>query len=56
MLMIRMNIPLQISTGIFVYGKIIEMHTILESNYTVIKLQSNGNSKVKNINKKQFNL
>jgi len=38
MLMIRVNIPLQISRGMFVYGETIQMHTILESNYTVVKL------------------
>jgi len=31
------NVQLQISRRIFVYGEIIQMHTIRESNYTVIK-------------------
>jgi len=31
----------------FAYGKIIQMYTILESNYTVIKLPGNGNFKAK---------
>jgi len=44
MLMIRVNVPLEISRGIFVYGEITEMHTIHESNYTAIKLPHNGNS------------
>jgi len=47
MLMIRVNIPLQISRDIFVYGEIIPMHTIHESSYTVTKLPRNGNSKAK---------
>jgi len=38
MLFIRANKPLRISRGIFVYGEIIQMHTIHESNYTIIKL------------------
>jgi len=33
---------------IFVNGEILQMHTIHESNYTVIKLPRNGNSKAKN--------
>jgi len=32
----------------FVNGKILQLHTIHESNYTVIKLPRNGNSKAKN--------
>jgi len=32
------------------------MHTIHESNYTIIKLPRNGNSKAKMISKKQFSL
>jgi len=56
MLMIRVNVPLQISRGVFVYGEIIQMHTIFESNYTVIKQPRHGNSKAKKINKKQFSL
>jgi len=31
--MIRVNVPLQISSGIFVYGAIIHMRTIYERNY-----------------------
>jgi len=34
MLMIRVNISLQISRDIFVYGEIIQMHKIHENNYT----------------------
>jgi len=30
--MIRVNVPLQSSRGILVYGEITQMHTILESN------------------------
>jgi len=52
MLMIRVKVSLQISRGIFVNGEILQMHTIHESNYTVIKLPSNGNSKTKEINEK----
>jgi len=48
MLMIRVNISLQISRCIFVNDEILQMHTIHESNYTVIKLPCNGNSKAKN--------
>jgi len=51
MLMIRANVSLQISGSIFVHGEIIQMHTIHESNYAVIKLPSNENSKEKKINK-----
>jgi len=47
MLMIHVNIPLQISRGIFVCGDIMQMHTIHESNYAVIKLSRNENSQVK---------
>jgi len=43
--MIRVNRPLEISSGIFVYDEIIQMHTIHENNHTVIKELSNGNSK-----------
>jgi len=32
------------------------MHTILDSNCTIIKLRHNGNFKVKKINKVQFSL
>jgi len=53
MLMIHANVPLQITRDVFVYGGIIKMHTIHESNYTVIKLPRNGNSKAKKINKKK---
>jgi len=48
MLMIRVNVSLQISRCIFVNGEILQMHTIQESNYTVIKLLCNRNSKAKN--------
>jgi len=34
--MIRLNASLQISRGISVYCEIMQMHTIHESNYTVI--------------------
>jgi len=40
--MICVNISLQISRRIFVYGEIIQMHTFHESNSTVIKLPRNG--------------
>jgi len=33
-LMIGVNVPLQMSRGIFVYGEIIQMHTIHEGSYT----------------------
>jgi len=45
---LRVNVTLQISRCICVNGEIIQMRTILESNYTVIKLPRNGNSKAKN--------
>jgi len=51
MLIMRVNVSLQISRGTFVHGEIIEMHTIRESNYTVIKQPCNGNSKAKQVNK-----
>jgi len=54
--MIRVNIPLQISRVIFVYGEIMQIHTIHECNYTVMKLPRNGNSKAKNINRKTIQL
>jgi len=41
MLMIRLNAPLQISRGIFAYGEIIQMYTMRERNYTVIKQPRN---------------
>jgi len=41
------NVPLQISRGIFVYGEIMQTHTIDVSNETVIKLPRNGNNKAK---------
>jgi len=56
MLMIHVSIPLQISGGIFVHGEFIQMHTINESNYTVIKQPHNGNKGAKQIGKKQFSL
>jgi len=49
LLIIRVNDPLQISRGIFVYDEIIQMHTIHECSYTVIKLPYNGNNKMKKI-------
>ena len=52
MLMIRVNIPLQISRGICVYGEIMQMHTIHESNHTVMKLPRNENSKEKKYQQK----
>jgi len=54
--MIRVNVPLQSSRAIFVYGAIIQMHTILESKCTVIKLPLNRNFKAKKINNIQFSL
>jgi len=32
------HVNLQISRGIFVYGEILQMHTILDRNYAVVKL------------------
>jgi len=49
--MIRVNFPLQATVGIFVHDEIIQMHTIHESNYTVMKQPCNGNSKAKKITK-----
>jgi len=46
-LKICVNVPLQISRGIFEIGDIIQMQTIHESNYIVIKQPCNGNSKMK---------
>ena len=54
MSMIRVNVSLQISRCIFVYGEIIQMHTIHENNYALIKLPRNGNSKAKKFNKKNI--
>jgi len=54
--MIYVKVPSQISRGIFVYGEIIQMHTIRKRNYTVVKQPRNGNSKAKKITKKQFSL
>jgi len=50
MLMIRVNVSLQISRSIFVYGEVIQMHTIHESNYTATKLPRKRNRKAKKIN------
>jgi len=50
MLMIRVNVPSQISSDIFVNGEAIQMHTIRESNYAVIKQPRNGNRKEKKVN------
>jgi len=35
MLLVRVNVPLQFLRGIFVYGEIIQVHTIGESNYSI---------------------
>jgi len=51
MLTIRVNVSSQISRGNFFCGEIIQVHTIHESSYTVIKLPRNDNSKAKKINK-----
>jgi len=48
-MLMRASVPLKISKGIFVYGEIIKMQTIHESNYTIIKLPRNGNSKAKKL-------
>jgi len=50
--MILLNVSIQISRGIFVYGEITQMLTFNENNRMVIKLPSNGNSKAKNNNEK----
>jgi len=47
MLVIRVHAPLQISRSSFVYSEIIQMHTIHDSSYTVIRLPRNWNRKVK---------
>jgi len=54
--MIRANVSLQISRGIFVHGEIIQIRAFHESNYTVMKLPCNENNKAKKSNKKQFSL
>ena len=41
------NVSLQISRDSFVCGKVIQMHTIHESNCTVTKLPHNRNTKMK---------
>jgi len=46
---IHVNVSLQMSRCNFVHGEILQMHTIHESNYTVIKLLRNGRSKAKNL-------
>jgi len=43
--MIRVNVPSKIPSGIFVHDEIIQMHTIHENNYQVVKEPRNGNSK-----------
>jgi len=48
--MMRVNVPLHSSRGIFVYSEIIQMPTILESKCTVIKLPRNRNFKAKKQN------
>jgi len=55
MLMRLVNAPLQTSRGNFVCGEIIQMHTMSQRNYRVMKESRNGNSKANKINKKQFN-
>jgi len=45
--MILVNVPLQSSKSNLVTGEIIQMHTILESNCTAIKLPRNRNFKAK---------
>jgi len=45
----NVNVPLQITRGIFIYGEIIQMHTIHEGNYAVISQPRNGNSKAKKL-------
>jgi len=45
--MIRGNVPLPISRGIFVCGEMIQMYTTRKRNYTVIKQRHNGDSKAK---------
>jgi len=47
MLMIGVNVPIQISRGIFVCGEIIQSYH--EGDYTIIKLPRNGNSKAKRL-------
>jgi len=37
-------VPLQLSSGIFVCVEMIQMHTVHEINYAVIKEPRNGNS------------
>jgi len=54
--MILVNVPLQISRGIFVHDKLTQMHTILESNCTLVKLSRNKYSKAKKINKIHLSL
>jgi len=46
--MIRVDAASHISRGIFVYEEIMQMHTIHEKNYKVIKEPRNGNSKASN--------
>jgi len=50
---VNVNVPLQISRGIFVHDEIIYMHIIRDGNYTVMKQPRNGRSRAKQINKKQ---
>jgi len=44
-LLILVNVPLEISSGIFVYDEIIQIHTIHKNNHKMIKEPHNGNSK-----------
>ena len=44
-LVIRVNVPFQISSGIFVYSKIMKMHTVHERKYKIIKEPPNRNIK-----------
>jgi len=47
-LLIIVNVPLEISSGIFACDHIIEMHTIQEKNHKIIKEPRNGKSKANN--------
>ena len=51
MLIRRVIALIQISNGNFVFAEIIQMHTIHESNCTVIKQPRNGSNKAKNLTK-----
>jgi len=47
----HVNVPLEISSGIFVYDEIIQMHTIHKNNLEVVKepLIENSKSKINRI-------